>query len=32
MFYMLVGSGDMILLEKLKLTSDPQDYFYLNQV
>lgn len=31
-FYELLNSNDVVLLEKLCLSSDPQQYFYLNQV
>ena len=31
-FYQLLNSNDVVLLEKLCLSSDPQEYFYLNQV
>ncbi|XP_067934341.1 unconventional myosin-Ic-like [Watersipora subatra] len=30
-FYELLNSGDVVLLEKLCLSSDPHDYFYLKQ-
>lgn len=31
-FYELLNSNDVVLLERLNLSTNPQDYFYLNQV
>ena len=31
-FYELLSSNDVVLLEKLHLSADPADYYYLNQV
>ena len=30
-FFQLLASGDYELLDKLKLTDNPDDYYYLNQ-